>query len=216
MKKVELLTGANNPWEKPLYLCLWADSGCLGYRVPIHWLGHENQGFDLVGVGNDGTLVLCEIKAVLSSEQEGEAVADQVTAHKSDVREYLNSGLWREEQTAGVIGKDPMRFMDYKNYGETFKRHDWGDLFEYARNNVPDPRSAPGLSGRVCIQIVASKVEDSAALVVMQKMRSFMDSLAVEWPKRAEFMLAEVEVVSPTGEPGPGARGRQGRQWIIR
>jgi len=215
MKKVKLLTSKNNAWEKPLYLCLWADSNCLGYKVPIHWLTHK-QEYDLVGVANDGTLVLCEIKAVLSTETDGSKVARQVAKHQSAMRDYLTKPRWKGADPRGVIGEAPLSFMDNPKYGETFQRRNWGELVDRVMATRPDPDKVPAFSGQILLLIVASKIEQPAALAVLQKMRSFVDQLSVEWPEKVEFMLSEVEVLSPTGEPGPGAEWRQGRQWILR
>jgi len=215
MKKVKLVSSKGNDWEKPLYLCLWADSSCLGYKVPIHWLAHK-QEYDLVGVANDGTLVLCEIKAVLSSEKNGSDVAKQVAKHKSAMRDYLTQPQWKGADTRSVIGEDPLSFMKNPNYGEKFKKWNWGELVERVMATRPDPETVPDFSGQILILIVASKIKQPAASAVLQKMRRFVDQLSVEWPNKVEFMLSEVEVLTPTGKPGPGTDWRQGRQWILR
>jgi len=216
MEKIKLITKHGNPWEKPLYLCLWTDSSCLGYPVPIHWLNHEGTGFDLVGIGKDGTLILCEVKAQIATEKEGEDVAGQVSAHVDAIRDYLAQSTWRGADPRGVIGDDPMRFIGYKNYGVKFDDADWGDLLTRALGVKPNPDRMSDFSGRLLILIVANEIKDSAAIAVAKPMRQVVDDLSVEWPTRVEFMLSEVEVLSTDGTPGPSVKWRRGKQWILR
>ena len=216
MEKVKLITKDGYPWEKPLYLCLWADSSCLGYPAPIHWLKHEGKGFDLVGIGNDGTLILCEVKAQISTEKDGEDVAGQVSAHRDAMRDYLAQSTWKGMDPSGVIGDEPLGFMDYKNYGIAFKEAGWGNLLAKALELKPDPDSVPDFSGRLLLLIVANGIKDSGALALIRHMRGLVDGQAVVWPTRVEFMLSEVEVLSTDGKPSPSVKWRRGKQWLLR